>query len=193
MFIALATAMAQLACDDGTGEHERIVLSKPVIPMGADIGSLPGDFEAKMQPWMMSLFDNLDQLMPDAEDAVVAKGATQAEKAREHLFQTGQLKVQAAHDPRPICLARRYGDRRGAEPHAPRDRDRDHVRRERHQGGALRRPVPSRQPLPRRCIERTRVCNGAAEELADDRGRMLHQGGAKPSGRARRIDALTRP
>ena len=106
MFLALATAMAQLAFGDGSGEYERIVLSKPVIPMGADIGSLPGDFEAKMQPWMMSFFDNLDQLMPDAGDAVVAKGATQAEKAREHLFQTGQLKVQALHTIRGRSVSR---------------------------------------------------------------------------------------
>ena len=107
-FLALAAAMAQLTFGDNSGGYERIVLSKPVIPMGADIGYLPGDFEAKMQPWMMSFFDNLDQLMPADADAGVAKGATRAEKAWEHLFQTGQLEVQALHTIRGRSISRAF-------------------------------------------------------------------------------------
>lgn len=96
-FLALAAAMAQLTYGTGAGGYDRIVLSKPVIPLGADIGFLPGDFEAKMQPWMMSFFDNLDQLIPTDSNAGVAKGASKQEKAWEQLFQTGQLEVQALH------------------------------------------------------------------------------------------------
>jgi PhoH-like ATPase len=107
-FLALAAAMAQLSFGDGSGGYERIVLSKPVIPMGADIGYLPGDFEAKMQPWMMSFFDNLDQLIPANDEAGLAKGATRPEKAWEHLFQTGQLEVQALHTIRGRSISRAF-------------------------------------------------------------------------------------
>lgn len=95
-FLALATAMAQLGVHGQEG-YERILLSKPVIPMGKDIGFLPGDFDAKMQPWMMSFFDNLDQLMPTDNDGGLSKGASRAERPWEYLFDTGQLEVQAIH------------------------------------------------------------------------------------------------
>jgi PhoH-like ATPase len=99
--------MAQLTFGDNSGGFDRIVLSKPVIPMGADIGFLPGDFEAKMQPWMMSFFDNLDQLVPSDDDAM-AKGAARPEKAWEQLFQTGRLEVQALHTIRGRSISRAF-------------------------------------------------------------------------------------
>lgn len=105
-FLALAAAMAQIGFgDDG---YERILLSKPVIPMGKDIGFLPGDFDAKMQPWMMSFFDNLDQLIPVGSDAGTAKGASRPEKPWEHLFETGQLEVQAIHSIRGRSIPRAF-------------------------------------------------------------------------------------
>ena len=107
-FLALAAAMAQLSFGGGPGGYERILLSKPVIPMGADIGFLPGDFDAKMQPWMMSFFDNLDQLIPLDADAGTSKGASRPEKPWEHLFQTGQLEVQAIHSIRGRSISNAF-------------------------------------------------------------------------------------
>ncbi len=96
-FLALAAAVAQVTGLGSGGHYDRILLSKPVIPMGKDIGYLPGDFEAKMQPWMLSFFDNLDQLIPTDDGLSMAKGASRPEKAWEHLFAVGQLEVQAIH------------------------------------------------------------------------------------------------
>ncbi|MCB9519662.1 MAG: PhoH family protein, partial [Myxococcales bacterium] len=95
-FLALAAAMGQVRFS-GQGGYERILLSKPVLPMGKDLGYLPGDFQEKMQPWMMSFFDNLDQLVPTERGASTSKGATREERAWEQLFATGQLEVQAIH------------------------------------------------------------------------------------------------
>ena len=93
-FLALAAAMAQLHNSRG-GHYDRVLLSKPVISMGKDVGYLPGDFEAKMQPWMMSFFDNLDQLIPTAEHGASSKGATRDVRSWEMLFETRELEVQA--------------------------------------------------------------------------------------------------
>ena len=92
-FLALAAAMAQLF-QRGQG-YERVLLSKPVISMGRDVGFLPGDFETKMQPWMMSFFDNLDQLFPQDGNGAAAKGATRDMRSWEALFDTRQLEIQA--------------------------------------------------------------------------------------------------
>ncbi|HPE69140.1 MAG TPA: PhoH family protein [Thermotogota bacterium] len=43
-------------------EYERLTATKPVIPMGKDIGFLPGSAEEKVRPWVQPIFDNLEFL-----------------------------------------------------------------------------------------------------------------------------------
>lgn len=43
-------------------KFQRMLISRPVIPMGKDIGYLPGDINEKLNPWMSPIFDNLDFL-----------------------------------------------------------------------------------------------------------------------------------
>lgn len=43
--------------------YNKILISRPVIPLGKDIGFLPGDKEAKLSHWMQPIFDNLEYLM----------------------------------------------------------------------------------------------------------------------------------
>lgn len=42
--------------------YSRLVVSRPVIPLGRDIGFLPGDVDEKLNPWMQPIFDNLEFL-----------------------------------------------------------------------------------------------------------------------------------
>jgi PhoH-like ATPase len=42
--------------------YRRLVVSRPVVPMGRDIGYLPGSREEKLQPWMQPIYDNLEHL-----------------------------------------------------------------------------------------------------------------------------------
>lgn len=44
-------------------QYARVLVSRPVIPMGKDIGYLPGDKEAKLSHWMQPLFDNLELII----------------------------------------------------------------------------------------------------------------------------------
>jgi PhoH-like ATPase len=43
--------------------YQRLLVSRPVFPLGRDIGYLPGDLEEKMNPWMQPIFDNVEFLM----------------------------------------------------------------------------------------------------------------------------------
>ena len=107
-FLALAAAMAQLdPMRTGSG-YERILLSKPVIPLGKDIGFLPGDFEEKMAPWMMSFFDNLDQLVGTDKDSMTSKGASNGERGWEQLFESRVLEVQAIHSIRGRSISNAF-------------------------------------------------------------------------------------
>ena len=45
------------------GVYKRMLVSRPVFPMGRDIGYLPGDIEQKLNPWMQPVFDSLEFIM----------------------------------------------------------------------------------------------------------------------------------
>lgn len=45
------------------GRFKRLLVSRPIFPMGRDIGYLPGDVEQKLNPWMQPIFDNVEFLM----------------------------------------------------------------------------------------------------------------------------------
>ena len=45
------------------GRFQRLLVSRPIFPMGHDIGYLPGDVEQKLNPWMQPIFDNVEFLM----------------------------------------------------------------------------------------------------------------------------------
>ncbi len=58
--LAIAAAL-RLTMDER--RFRRILVSRPVIPLGRDIGYLPGTKEEKIAPWMQPIFDNLEFLM----------------------------------------------------------------------------------------------------------------------------------
>jgi len=43
--------------------YTRILVSRPTMPMGKDIGFLPGTVEEKLAPWMLPIADNVELLM----------------------------------------------------------------------------------------------------------------------------------
>jgi PhoH-like ATPase len=45
------------------GTFQKMLVSRPVFPLGRDIGYLPGDVEQKLNPWMQPIFDNVEFLM----------------------------------------------------------------------------------------------------------------------------------
>jgi len=44
------------------GQYNRIIVSRPVVPLGRDIGYLPGTKEEKLFHWMQPIYDNLEYL-----------------------------------------------------------------------------------------------------------------------------------
>ena len=64
--LALAAGLHQVA-DERL--YERLLVTRPVISLGKEIGFLPGDLEEKMGPWMQPIIDNLDFLLGGGEAA----------------------------------------------------------------------------------------------------------------------------
>jgi PhoH-like ATPase len=60
--------MALVAGLQGVVEHKlykKLLVYRPIVPMGNDIGYLPGSMEEKLAPWMQPISDNIDFIMGD--------------------------------------------------------------------------------------------------------------------------------
>jgi len=61
--LAIAAALEYVINGEEEGQkYEKIIVSRSVMPMGKDIGFLPGTMEEKMAPWVAPIQDNLDTL-----------------------------------------------------------------------------------------------------------------------------------
>ncbi len=58
--LALAAGL-RMMLDENT--YTKMLVSRPIFPMGKDIGYLPGTAEEKLEPWMQPIFDNLQFLI----------------------------------------------------------------------------------------------------------------------------------
>ena len=61
--MAVAAGLHQVMEEEKSVKYRKLVVSRPVQPMGRDIGFLPGSLEEKMLPWLAPIQDNLQFLM----------------------------------------------------------------------------------------------------------------------------------
>jgi PhoH-like ATPase len=57
----LALAAALMKVED-EHKYKKLLIARPVVPMGNDIGFLPGEIDEKLRPWMQPIYDNLEFL-----------------------------------------------------------------------------------------------------------------------------------
>ena len=84
--LALAAALEQIFEDK---RYRRLLVARPVIPVGRDIGYLPGSKEEKLTSWMGAIYDNLEFLLDHPE----SPGST--DHTVDELFDSGQIVVEA--------------------------------------------------------------------------------------------------
>ncbi len=86
--LAIAAGLAKTV-DEGV--YHRLLVSRPVFPLGKDIGFLPGDIKEKLNPWMQPIYDNIDFLFG-------ATGAGQPERGAgrgtQELMSQGMLQIE---------------------------------------------------------------------------------------------------
>jgi PhoH-like ATPase len=72
----LLTLAAGLSQALETNRYSEIIMTRVTIPLGEDIGFLPGTEEEKMEPWMGALMDNLEVLTQSQEGGSWGRAAT---------------------------------------------------------------------------------------------------------------------
>jgi len=58
--LAMAAGLKKVVEDN---KYSRLVISRPISPLGKDIGYLPGTKSEKFNPWMQPIYDNMDILL----------------------------------------------------------------------------------------------------------------------------------
>jgi PhoH-like ATPase len=61
--LTLAAGLEQLATIGSRETYKKLIVSRPVLPVGKDVGFLPGTLEEKMEPWLAPIRDNLEFLL----------------------------------------------------------------------------------------------------------------------------------
>jgi PhoH-like ATPase len=95
--LALAAGLKRTVED---GMYTRMLVSRPVMPLGRDIGFLPGDVDEKLNPWMQPIFDNLEFLFQS--------GTRKGPRAYAELLESGQLQVEPLTYIRGRSLPQQY-------------------------------------------------------------------------------------
>ena len=86
--LAIAAGLQKVAEDK---LYTRLLISRPVVPMGKDIGFLPGDINEKLTPWMQPLYDNFD-LIFGTQDKI--EKPAHWRRGHEELMEMGLLQIE---------------------------------------------------------------------------------------------------
>lgn len=62
-FLALLMGLHKVLVEDA---YEKMLVARPVVPLGKDIGYLPGDLQEKLYSWMLPIYDNMDLIIHSA-------------------------------------------------------------------------------------------------------------------------------
>ncbi len=65
-FLALLAGLDQTLVKD---DYKKMLVSRPVVPLGRDIGYLPGTLEEKLHSWMLPIYDNMEFILHSANVA----------------------------------------------------------------------------------------------------------------------------
>lgn len=84
--LALATGL-QKVFDEGS--YSRILVSRPIIPLGKDIGYLPGSKEEKLYHWMQPIYDNLEFLCQSSN------GPANGSETQKWIMESKKIEMEA--------------------------------------------------------------------------------------------------
>ena len=78
--LAIAAGLDQVLEEQ---KYQKLIVSRPVQPLGKDIGYLPGTMEEKMRPWLMPIQDNIDHLLNGKKSSM------------DMFFENGTIQIEA--------------------------------------------------------------------------------------------------
>ena len=97
----LLTIAAALRKVFDEGLYSRILISRPIVPLGKDIGYLPGTKEEKLIHWMQPIYDNLEYLC----SSTTGEGNSETQS---YIMESGKIEMEAVTYIRGRSLPKMY-------------------------------------------------------------------------------------
>jgi PhoH-like ATPase len=107
----LLAIAAGLSLTIDAGIYARLLVSRPVFPLGKDIGYLPGDIEEKLNPWMAPIFDNLEYILGTGESNTANPNGKKKQgsgRKWQELINQGMLNIEPLTYIRGRSIANQY-------------------------------------------------------------------------------------
>ncbi|MDX2479163.1 MAG: PhoH family protein [Desulfuromusa sp.] len=97
--LAIAAGLVKTADESA---YNKLLVSRPVYPMGRDLGFLPGDIEDKLAPWMQPIFDNVELLLSSYDEVGKRK------RGYRELIDLGLMEIEPLTYIRGRSIPRQY-------------------------------------------------------------------------------------
>lgn len=102
----LVTKLSHKGPGDYPNKYEQVMVARPIVPLGNDLGFLPGDIEEKLRPWIQPIYDNLDVIVGTSDEFVEEKESDY--KSSDYLIESGIIHIEPLTYIRGRSLPRRY-------------------------------------------------------------------------------------
>jgi PhoH-like ATPase len=89
--LAIAAGMTKVFTEQ---RYDKLLVARPIMPMGRDIGYLPGDKDEKLTAWMQPIFDNLAYLLSTRGGHMQAAESHSTEQRVSKLMEDGRLVLE---------------------------------------------------------------------------------------------------
>ena len=89
--LALAAGMSKVFTER---RYDKLLVARPIMPMGRDIGYLPGTKDEKLSAWMQPIFDNLEYLMSTRGVGQQQADSKPVEQRVQAMMASGQLVLE---------------------------------------------------------------------------------------------------
>jgi len=89
--LALAAGMGKVFSEQ---RYDKLLVARPIMPLGRDIGYLPGDKDEKLTAWMQPIFDNLSYLLSTRGTPMQGPDSQSSEQRIQKLMADGKLVLE---------------------------------------------------------------------------------------------------
>jgi PhoH-like ATPase len=89
--LAMAAGMQKVFKEE---RYEKLLAARPIIPLGRDIGYLPGDKDEKLLMWMQPIFDNVAYLLSTRGSHMEHADSLTIEQRMDRLLADGKLVLE---------------------------------------------------------------------------------------------------
>jgi PhoH-like ATPase len=100
------TRTAHKGSSDQIKKYEQVVVGRPIVPLGNDLGFLPGDISEKLLPWMQPIYDNLDVIVGTSDEQIEDKDTNY--RSADYLIESDIVHIEPLTYIRGRSLPKRF-------------------------------------------------------------------------------------